>query len=193
MGQTGFVPCKDLAHFKQQYTDASKQLTSLKCNFIQEKSISMLKDKLVSNGEFAFKKSDKLRMEFKEPYKYLFILNGTNVAILDNQKKTEVSSSSNKLFKKISQITVGAVNGDMLNNKDFSSRVLESDNQYLLILTPLNKEIKQFFNVFQIYVSKKNHLVDKIEMNEVSGDKTVITFVDKQINIPLSDSLFSLK
>ncbi len=192
-GQAGFVACKDVALFKKQYAQASKELESIKCNFTQEKSISMLKNKLISHGEFCFKKSDKLRMEFKQPYKYLFILNGANVYILDNQKKTEVSASGNKLFKKISQITISSVNGDILHSKDFSSRILESDNQYLLILTPQSKEIKQFFNLFQIYVSKNNYLVDKIEMDETSGDKTTLIFTEKQVNVPIGDSFFTLK
>lgn len=191
-GQAGFSPCKNVAQFKQQYTEASKGLSTIRSKFTQEKSISMLKNKLVSYGEFSFKRNDMLRMEFTQPYKYLFILNGGKVYILDNQKKTEVSTSGNKLFKKISQITISSVSGDILNSKDFSNQVLENDNQYLLILKPLSKEIKDFFTQFQIYISKKDHLVDRIDMTEASGDYTTLTFTDKQVNIPLNNALFTL-
>ena len=191
--QAGFAPCKDEVTFRKHYADASKKLNTLKCNFVQEKSISMLKNKLVSYGEFSFKKNAMLRMEFKQPYAYLFILNGENVYILDNQKKTQVSTGSNKLFKKISQITVGSVNGEILSGGDFKSRIFESESQYLLELTPTNKEIKGFFTQFHIFIGKSDNLVDKIEMSETSGDKTVLTFKEKQINTPLSDALFSLK
>jgi outer membrane lipoprotein-sorting protein len=192
-GQTAFVPCKDIASFKKQYTEASKNLQSLKCNFVQEKSISMLKDKLVSNGEFAFKKPDRLRMEFKKPYSYIFILNGTKIFIQDNQKKTEISASGNKLFKKISQITVSSVSGDILNSSDFSVVILENSSQYMLQLTPKSKEIKELFKLFQVYISRNDNLIHKIDMTEVSGDNTTITFTDKKTNLPLNDALFTLK
>lgn len=192
-GQKNFVPCKDITAFKAQYIETSKALETLKCNFIQEKSISMLKDKLVSNGEFVFKKTDKLRMEFKQPYHYVFILNGSKIFIQDNQKKTEISAAGNKLFKKISQITVSSVSGDILNSKDFKVNIFENSSQYMLQLTPQSKEIKEIFKLFQIYISRTDHLINTIEMTEVSGDKTMITFTDKKTNLPLSDALFTLK
>jgi len=192
-GQTGFTPCKDVATFKKQYAEASKKLATLRSTFVQEKSISMLKNKLVSHGEFCFKKKDKLRMEFTKPYSYLFILNGDKVFISDNQKQSEASTSSNKLFKKISQITISSVSGDILSSKEFTCQILESNSQYLLKLSPTSNEIKDFFRQFLIFISKNDHLVEKIEMAETSGDNTTITFKDKQVNIPLSDALFSLK
>ena len=49
-----FIPCRDEAAFRRKYLETAKLINTLKADFIQEKNISLLTDKLVSNGEFYY-------------------------------------------------------------------------------------------------------------------------------------------
>ncbi len=191
--QTAFIPVKDEVVFRKEYIEAARKISTLKASFIQEKNISMLKDKLISSGEFYFKKDGRVRMEYTKPFQYLFILNKEKVYIRSREKEVQVPAGSSRLFSQISRITLGAINGDILTSRDFSREILESDNRYLLKLTPLNRDMKLLFKKFHIYIDKKNHLVESLEMIESSGDTTTITFSGTLINIPLSDALFVVK
>lgn len=192
-GQNNFSPCTDETAFRINYKEMSAKINTLKADFLQEKSISMLKDKLVSHGSFYFKKDSKVRMEFTQPFKYLFILNGNKIFITDSQnKKTQTNAGSSKIFRKINQLISGTINGALLSGNDFDSRIFENNRQYLLELKPNIKEIREFFSQFKIYIDKQTYQVEKMEMIELSGDKTTITYSNRLLNIPLNDSLFTV-
>ena len=44
-----------------------------------------------------------------------------------------------------------------------------------------------------IYIDKKEYAVSKIEMHEPSGDNTVITFSNRELNSNLADALFAIR
>src|ERR1700733_10699995 len=80
--QAGYSPisdAKELAKFKEQFSEIAKKTVTIKSDFVQEKNLSMLSEKISSKGMFWFKKDNMLRMEFDKPYEYLMILNKDNM------------------------------------------------------------------------------------------------------------------
>ena len=69
----------------------------------------MLSDKIISKGKFWFKKENKVRMEYMQPFQYLMILNNNNIYIKDGQKENKISTGSNKLFQQVNRIVVDCV------------------------------------------------------------------------------------
>ena len=97
------------------------------------------------------------------------------------------------MFEYINKIIIDCVQGTAMNNKDFSSKVYENENEYLLVLSPLKKDLQEFFSSIRIYIEKKDYSVHKMDMSEPSGDNTVITFVNKQFNVTIPDEIFAIK
>ena len=83
--------------------------------------------------------------------------------------------------------------GNVLGNTDFSSKVSENARYYLLQLTPVSKGMKDFFASIDLLVDKKDLSVQQITMHERSGDDTVISFKQKETNVPIADEIFALK
>lgn len=193
MAQSGFKPVADVAAFKQQFAKASQATQSIQCDFVQEKNLSMLADKIVSKGKFWFKKDNKVRMEYAQPSYYLLIMNGKDIKVKDGQKENRVSTKGNKLFEQINKITVDCVQGNIVNNADFNTKVLENGQSYLLEMTPVNKSLAQYFKSIHLLVDKKDYSVSKIEMYEAGGDDTTISFVHKQLNVNIADAVFAVK
>jgi len=131
-------------------------------------------------------------MEYSQPFQYLMIINKDKVFIKDGQKQNTISTKTNKLFQQINKITVDCVQGTVLSNPDFSTRVFEDKNAYLVELSPVSKNLKEFFKTIVVTVEKKDYSVTTIEMNENSGDNTVIHFINKEMNTPLPDALFTI-
>lgn len=187
----GYVSMKDVTAFKSQFAAASQKINSIKADFQQEKSLSMLSDKIISKGKFWFKKENKVRMEYTQPFQYLMILNNNNIYIKDGQKENKIAASSNKLFQQVNKIVVDCVRGTAFSNTDFKVNVFENKTTYLIELTPVAKNLQQVFKNINVITDKTDYSVNTIVMNEVSGDNTTIHFINKEINTNLNDALFT--
>ena len=187
-----YTPVKDVAGFKKLYAAKSTAINTLKSDFIQEKSISMLTNKLISNGSFIFKKTNKLRMEYAKPFPYIFVMNEDQIIIKNDQKNSNVSVNSNKMFKMISQLTIDCVTGNILNSKDFDIKISENAKVYFLVLIPNQKMIKSLFTEIDLLVDKSDFTVNRIDLKETSGDSTTLIFSNKKINTPVSDEVFNV-
>ena len=190
---TGYKPVADMAAFKTQFAAAAQQTQSVKANFVQEKNLSLLSEKISSKGKFWFKKDNLVRMEYSQPFQYLVIINKNNVLVKDGQKENRISTKSNKLFQQINRMMVDCVQGTALNNPDFTIAVFENAGAWLVELTPVVKGMKDYFKNINIVLSKKDYSVNKLEMYEQSGDNTIISFINKELNAPIADTLFTVK
>lgn len=188
-----FKPTENAEAFKKQFETESKKISSIKSDFVQEKVMTMLTEKIVSHGEFYFKRADKVRIEYKTPYSYLMIINGNQMFSKDGNKESRINVSSNKMFRQVNRIIVDCVQGTILYNKDFASKILENESLYLLELTPQTKTLKGFFQLIRVQIEKKDYSVSLIELDEPGGDKTTMRFSKKHFNEAISDEIFTLR
>jgi len=189
----GYAPIADLPKFKEQFAVVAQKTETIKSDFTQEKNLSMLSEKIISKGSFCFKKDNLLRMEYTKPFEYLMILNKDNMYIKDGQKESKVSTKSNKLFQQINKIIIGCVQGTVFSNPDFVSKVYENKNTYLVEMSPADKVLKEFFKTIDVIIDKSDYEVTTIEMNENSGDNTIIRFTNREINTTIPDAIFAIK
>ena len=189
----GYTPVADLAKFKADFSVATRKASSIKSDFVQEKNLSMLSEKIISKGKFWFKKESQVRMEYSQPYQYLMIINKDKVFVKDGQKENKISTKSNKLFQQINKIMIDCMQGTALNNPDFTTKVFENKNTSLVELTPVTKGLTALFKSINIIVDKKDFSVSSIAMQELSGDNTLIRFTNKELNVTIPDALFIIK
>ncbi len=182
----------DLPAFKKEFSTQSEKISSITSTFVQEKILTALTEKITSEGKFWFKRSNKVKIEYIKPFHYTMTLNGDKMKVKDDQKENTINVKSNKLFQQVNRIIVDCVQGTILDSKDFTTRVFENENSYLLEMTPSSKSLKEFFQTIVLVVEKKDYTVKSIEMNEPSGDKTLISFFNKKLNEQISDEIFAL-
>ncbi len=188
----GYSAVNDITKFKEQFSSASLKTQTIKSDFVQEKNLSMLSEKITSKGKFWFKKDNLVRMEYSTPFQYLMIINKTNVYVKDGNKENKIATSSNKLFQQINKITVDCVQGTALSNTDFKFKIFENEKSFLVELPPVAKNLKEYFKNINVVVDKKDYSVAKIDMIELSGDNTVINFINKELNVNIPDALFTV-
>jgi outer membrane lipoprotein-sorting protein len=189
----GYKQVTNTEAFRLQFSKAAQATQSIQCDFVQDKNLSMLSDKIVSTGKFWFKRENKVRMEYEKPSYYLLVINGSQVKTKDSQKENKVSSKSNKVFEQVNKMMIDCVQGSALDNKSFTTRLFESGQYYLIELSPIVKSLQGIFKNINLTVDKKDYSVIKMDMVEQSGDNTVISFLHKQINVNIPDAVFSVK
>lgn len=188
----GFTPVKDAAAFRASFPRESARIQSIESGFTQEKVLSALTETIQSRGQFWFKRADKVRIEYKTPFKYTMVLNGEKMVVRDGEKQSQINVRSSKLFQQVNRIMIDCVQGTILDSKDFTSRIFENEDNYRLELTPANRNLREFFDVIYLTVSKRDYVASSIEMNEPGGDKTTIRFVDRKLNTQIADAVFTL-
>ncbi len=189
----GYKPVANSDEFKKQFAKAAQATQTIQCDFVQEKNLSMMADKIVSKGKFWFKRDNKVRMEYEKPSYYLLVINGTNIKTKDGQKENKVSAKSNKIFEQVNNMMIDCVQGTALDNKNFTNKLFENGSAYLVELTAANKSLKGIFKTINLTVDKKDYTVTKIDMQEQSGDNTVISFQHRLTNVNIKDEVFSVK
>lgn len=186
----GYTGISDVTVFKEAFIRNTSLINSISCDFSQEKTLAALSEKIISSGVFKFKREDKVRIEYHEPYRYLLIMSGDEIFVKEDGKVNQTNVRSNKVFRQIQQIILDCVRGTIVNSEDFFPKMFENAGHYLIEMTPVSKSLGKFYSSIVLIVDKNDHTLQSLEMNEPSGDKTLMIFRNKIINTPLPDDVF---
>jgi outer membrane lipoprotein-sorting protein len=192
--KTVYIPMKDTVVFKQKIDLMARNTNSIESDFIQVKDLSsVMTEKITSKGHFCFKKENLLRWEYNTPYKYMIVINKDKIVIKDEAKTTRYDMNSNKVFKEINDLMIASVQGNILKSGKFRVTFLEGDKEYKLELVPLVKGMKESLKRINMYFDKSVSSVIRLEMEEPSGDSTLIDFTNKKLNGDIPESRFIVK
>ena len=172
---------------------AAKDIRTLLCDFTQTKDLSILNDKMVSQGTMTFMQPANLRWAYTSPYNYTFIIHDEKVHIAKGNKRNSIDIKNNQVFQEIARLMAGSVTGRCLTQtKDFSVKILIADKSYIAVLTPKDKQLKKMFHTIRLTFDRARKIITTVEMTENGGDATVIEFCNIQQNKPVSEKAFSL-
>ncbi len=180
--------------------DANELITKLKQNslnnktiradFTEDRYLAALKDPQHSSGIFYYKQYNKLRWEKTKPSSYIFISSENKVKIKESDKEKNVASF-NQVTSRIKDLMITLVNGDFSNSKQFDAAYFQNAKAYIIKLKPKSKRMGNMFDYIELSFNKKSLLLDELTFFERSGDKNIMKFNNQQVNVDLSDSLFT--
>ncbi len=174
----------------QQIKSQSQKIYSIEADFVQTKNISFIDEQLISNGKFWFSRPDKMRWEYQKPFFYSIIINGDQITVIDDKKENRFDAASNAMFGQVKQVIMNMVNGRMFDDSDYHATLKEETNFYVVNFETVNEAMKEYITSIDLYFTKTDYLMEKIRMNEASGDNTMIVFSNQKINQPLPDDVF---
>ncbi len=173
---------------------ATSKMTTMQCDFVQNKSVKLLNDNIKSKGKMYYSQPNKLRWEYTSPYTYTFILNGSKVTLQKNNKNSVIDTRQNKMFKEIVNIMMNSVVGKSLSDKkSFKTSVKEASSEWTATLLPQSKELKQMFSKIILHFNKQQTVIVKVEMYEKNGDTTTITLQNIVKNKTINEKVFSAR
>ncbi|MBN1200088.1 MAG: outer membrane lipoprotein carrier protein LolA [Bacteroidales bacterium] len=182
-----------IQRIKQNVLQTAKTTSTISSDFIQEKEMSILNDKIITSGKFYFKKERSLRWEYLHPFSYVITLRGDLISVNDEGVVKSFNTQSNKVFSEVNRIIIGSVNGTLLDDDSFIALYSQNKDYYIVSLTPLSATLKENLEKIVLFFDKTDHTVDQLEMFESTGDFTRITFIKKQLNQPIPDEVFILR
>lgn len=188
----GYKAVVDLAPLQKRFSAEAGAIRSIKSNFTQEKSLSLLAEKINSSGQFWFKRTDKIRIEYNKPFRYLVVLNQGQAMIRDEQKESKIPAQASRALRQVNHLLADVMEGRILTNSDFTTKAFEGDKNYLIELSPKSKALGSIYQSINLYIDRKDFTVSVMELLERNGDKTVMKFVQKEINADVPEDFFSV-
>jgi len=173
---------------------AAQTMTSMQCEFTQTKSMKLLSKEMQSKGLMYFKQPNKLRWQYTAPYDYTFIMNGDKVTMKSAKSTQNIDVQGNKMFRQITKIILNSITGGGLKSAtDFQVEVYKTDNNYFAKLYPKKKELKQIYNVIEIYFNQPLTMVSGVKMMEKTGDVTSVKLQNIKNNPVINESTFAVR
>lgn len=176
---------------RQKVNQAASGLKTMQCDFVQTKHLKMLNNDFVSHGKMYYQQSNKLRWEYTSPYAYTFILNNDKVLLKNKQRDDLIDVNQNKLFKEIVRIMMSSVVGNCLtDDKNYKVSIATIGNEWVATLLPHRKDMKQMFQKLILHFDAKKSVVQKIELYDKNGEKTMIELKNIHTNEAIHPDMF---
>lgn len=148
------------------------------CNFVQTKKSAMFAEAMVSHGKMYFCYPDKVRWEYTTPVHTIFIMNGQEAAMINEQgRKKKMDIARNGLFRSITDIISAGMN-------DSGDRYEIERNGNIMVMKPLRSDMKKVFDTITITFGPSDIPVS-VHISEKNGDSTIIEFT--QISTSVDD------
>ena len=162
-----------------------EQIEDFSATIVQEKHIAIFNSIIVSSGRLKWKNPGKLFIAMNPPdVSQLFFSENVLWLYYPDEKIAEkyVLKDNQKPFGAFSFFTLL----QRLSEGEDVQIITERTDSVVLELKPSG----HLFKKIKLWFSKKDLLMEKVEMFETDGDKTVITYSDTIINSGVSDEVF---
>lgn len=170
---------------------AASGLETMECTFLQTKHLSLLSDRMVSEGRMYYVRPGKLRWEYTTPYRYLFIFSGSTVYVGNESRADVIDTNTNKVFKEVARIMMNTVTGRALaGTTDFTIAVEDAGDHWKITLTPRKRELKQLFSKIEMSFNKDSLIISSLNIIEKNRDKTTIEFTHIATNEAIDADMF---
>jgi len=173
---------------------AAAATETLESPFVQEKYLEVFDEKLLSQGQFVYRKPDQLRWELLTPVASGFILQGDKGERWNSlsHERDKFSVKNDPIMGMIARqlLAWAQVDLDWLQHR--YRMELVSNEPVTLKLYPLDSGEAGFLDHLRVQFSVDRSHVSEVQMIEQGGDSTVIRFTDVKVNSPLPADAFQV-
>ncbi len=177
-------------NFKSSVVRKANNINSFSAEFIQVKHMKMMDDSPQSKGKVYYKSPNMLKWEYLTPYDYQVLFKDSKLYLMENGELSQVDLSGNKLFAQIGELIAGSLNGKILQaDKDFTIDFYRAGGEIKARIIPNEAHLSSMFK--EIWLNfDENQLIKSVQLIDPSGDYTVISMKNIEINQPISPAVF---
>ncbi|MDR0646514.1 MAG: outer membrane lipoprotein carrier protein LolA [Elusimicrobiota bacterium] len=157
------------------------EIKTIESDFTMYKHLSIAQRPLVSKGKFYFERPGFLKWVYTSPFPSGIILDGKKAWSWRGEgSEKQIRNISSQPFAKIMarQIYIFV----SLDLEQIGARYNMEELKNGIILRPKDNSAKQTMDMIKLHFSPEQDAVEKVEMIEKSGDKTVIDFTNVNLN-----------
>lgn len=181
----------EIDSFKKLIKEVSKSNTTITADFVQIKHMDFLTNDIETIGKMAFKAPNLVKWEYTSPYVYSVIFKDNQLLINDGGTKSDVNVNSSKTFKKLNDLIINSVTGDMFDDDSFEVSYFKEGTQNRVVFVSKDKKLSALIETFVLHFQKETGAVLEVKMIEPSQDFTKIVFTNRIENAKIDDEVFT--
>ena len=180
------APAQDWISLKE----ASRNIRSVKAEFLQKRYLQILTKPLHSEGKLFFYAPDSLRWEYLNPLRSVMMQKGNTIQIYNfsegvwKPEMAQAVEARRMVLAEISQWFQGRFD----ESKAFK-HLYSPGPPARIILVP-EEGINKFIQRIEIILSVRPGVIDRVEIEEPGGSRTSIEFRNVEINSSFSPEVF---
>ena len=162
----GTLRAQDADALKRRIVEAGSRITGISCDFVQTRQSAMLAEKAVSSGRMVYRSPDYLK-----PSARTFVFDGSTA-----------DPGKDKMFRDLARLIVSSIaGGNIADEAAFRTEAVSAGGDILVTMYPLKRDLKRMFTTLVLRYKADTLEATRFEMNEASGDVTVIEFTSSKI------------
>lgn len=173
----------------QRLREIREKTMDFSADLLQEKKLSLLKEKVISRGRIRYKKPDHFFIEFFQPEPSQMVFDGKTLLLYFKEEKVaeRYCVQANPMVEKY-----------FLFSKDpFQEKLarwnITEDRESILVMEILPREEEAIFVKTRLWISKKDWAVVGMEMVEKNGDTTLLRYSNYRVNMGLTEKDFQIQ
>ncbi len=178
----------NVAEVIERLREVREKTEDFSADLLQEKKLSLLKEKVVSRGRIRYKKPNYFLIEFFHPEPSQMVFDGKTLLLYFKEEKVaeRYRVDANPMVERYLLFSK-----DPFQEKLAQWRIIE-DRGTVLTMEILPKEKEAVFLKTRLWVSKKDWTVVGMEMVERNGDTTLLRYSNVKINTGLTSADFQI-
>ena len=182
----GAAPTQDWTSLKER----SRNIRSVKADFLQKRFLQILTKPLLSEGKLFFYTPDSLRWEYLSPLRSVMLQKGNTIQVYNfsegkwKPEMTQAVESRRMVLAEISQWFQGRFD----ESKVFK-HVYSPGPPARVTMVP-GEGINRFIQRIEIVLSARPGVIDRVEIEEPGGSRTLIEFKNVEINSRFPSEVF---
>jgi outer membrane lipoprotein carrier protein len=180
-----------LAHIQKQL----RTVDTMQADFVQKKRLSMLRHTLVIEGKLAMKKPNKVIWIVDKPTRYAIRVDGEELTQWDEDtnKVQVLHLGGDPTFKNITEQIQAWFLGDYkMLEKSYDVYVLSEKPLSLRFAPQAGGMVAKMVKNIEITFGNDETEVDKMVINESTGDTTTLTYSNTRLNQPIPDQIWEI-
>jgi outer membrane lipoprotein-sorting protein len=193
--RTDAAPARDL--FDEIYARSQGIESSLKtitARFVETTTTKMLVKPLVSHGELAVVRPDRIVLRYAEPEPHVVLIDGGQMTLSWPSRAITQKSDIGAARKRIDKYFVDKTPDDLRHA--FRIRAVESadpPNTWHITMDPTRSQIKQGLIQLHLWIDRTSMLLSAMRMDFPNGDTKLMTFSTLRVNEPVDPKVFELR
>jgi len=170
--------------------EASRNIRSVKADFLQKRFLQILTKPLLSEGKLFFNTPDSLRWEYLSPLRTVMLQKGSTIRVYNfsegkwKPEMTQAVEARRMVLAEISRWFQGRFN----ETKTFKHAYSPGPPARVTMVP--GEGINRFIQRVEIVLSARPGVIDRVEIEEPGGSRTSIEFKNVEINSSIPSEVF---
>ena len=180
------------ASFKERLAEASRENRTIQCDFTQRKQVRRMKNEIELKGRFYYDNSLAMALDYTVPEGDKVIIRNDRIILKTAGQVTQTATSANPMLQQVALMIRASMTGDLSQfGQGWQIGYTEKEGVGEVKMVPESKRARKYIDSITLCFDLKDMTLDRMELCETQGGRSVYEFRNKRFNLPVDPARFN--